>query len=233
LKRIYLIAIIVAVITGISVFNYATYLENKTKGEMASVFVAVKRIPEYTVITANMVTEKVISIDSINSLAVTKLSDVEGKICNAAIEENEQILRPRLKEKGTDKSGLSYAVPEGKRAISIQVDLASGVAGSLTKGSRVDVAATILIGNNTDKAAEKIATTMMVLENVEVLLTGTYSAEPPKDDKTKAGEYTAVTLAVTPEEALKLSYFITEGKLRVLLRSTLDKSVTNTPPYKL
>ena len=107
------------------------------------------------------------------------------------------------------------------------------MAGSLTKGSRVDVAATILTGNNTDKAADKTATTMMVLENVEVLLTGTYSAEPPKDDKAKAGDYTAVTLAVTPEEALKLSYFITEGKLRVLLRSTLDKSVTNTQPYKL
>ena len=229
MKRIYLIAIIVAVITGIAVFNYATYLETKTKGETASVIVAVQKIPEYTVVTSSMVAVKTISIDAINSLAVTKLSDVEGKICNVAIEANEQVLRTRLKESGTDKSGIAYAIPEGKRAITIQVDLASGVAGSLTKGSRVDIAATVLASTG----AEKVATTMMVLENVEVMLTGTYTAEQPKDDKVKSSDYTAVTLAVSPEEALKLSYFITEGKLRVLLRSNLDKSVTNTQPYKL
>lgn len=229
MKRIYLIAIIVAVITGISVFNYAAYLEHKTKGEMASVVVAVKRIPEYTVITRSMVTVKVISIDAINSLALTKISDVEDKICNVAIEEDEQILRPRLKEKGTDKSGLIYAIPEGKRAITIQVDIASGIAGAVTKGSHVDVAGTVLAGAET----QKVATTIMVLENIEVLLTGIYATEPNKDDKTKVTEYTAVTLAVSPEEALKLSYFITEGKLRVILRPVLDKGITNIPPYTL
>jgi len=219
LKKIYLIALLFAILTGIAVYNYANFLQKSAQKDLVTVVTAVKRIPENTLVTAEMIELRNLPKEAVNPLAVDKLSVVEGRITNTLIEANEQVLSTRLNEKGVDKGGLTYTVPEGRRAITVEVNDISGVAGYIKKGNRVDIVAYIMF--------DKQSKTLMLLQNIEVLLTSTASASADP----KAVGYKNITLAVTPEEALQLFYAQTNGKLTVVLRPILETGIISGPPY--
>ncbi|WP_462411053.1 Flp pilus assembly protein CpaB [Neobacillus sp. Marseille-QA0830] len=89
-------------------------------------------------------------------------------------------------------------VSKGKRAISIKVDLDSGVSGYVAPNSMVDV---IAYETDKDDATKKeYKSAVLALENVKVLTSGQSS-----DDKEGALKYQTVTLEVTVEEGITLS----------------------------
>lgn len=231
MKKIYIVAIIMAVLTGIAIYNYAHHLEKKAEGESVAVVVASAKIPKNTVIKSTMIEVKNISVDAANSLSFKNIKDAEGKITKIDIEANEQIFTTRVTEKGSAEEGLSYAIPDGKRAITIQVDAVTGAAGFLNKGSHVDVIATVLAPS--PAGGSGVPTSIMLLEDIEVIATGIYVDEAGKGDKSAAAEYTSVSLAVTADEALKLNYAATEGKIRLVLRPALDKNKYYPQPFTL
>ncbi|WP_052352885.1 Flp pilus assembly protein CpaB [Neobacillus dielmonensis] len=89
-------------------------------------------------------------------------------------------------------------VSKGKRAISIKVDLDSGVSGYVAPNSMVDVIAYETSKDDATKKEYKSA--VLALENVKVLTSGQSS-----DDKEGALKYQTVTLEVTAEEGITLS----------------------------
>ena len=226
MKKIYLIALLSAVLTGIAVFNYAKYLQNSVQKDNGFVVVALKRIPENTLITEEMVELKKLPKEAINPLSLNNVALAKRKITNAAIEAGEQILTSRLNEKGGNSSGgLAFMIPDGKRAITIEVSDITGVAGFIKKTNHVDVIATQMMDSTANGKTEKASKSVLLLQDKEVLETNSSSSS-----KNSSG-YTNITLAVTPEEAVKLFYAQTNGKLTVALRPVLDTTVNNAAPY--
>ena len=227
MKRIYLIAMIMAVITAYAVYNFAEALENSSKVKTVSVVTAAETIPENTALTDEMLTVKQLPAEAVSEQAVKNIGDIRGCVAKEPLAKDEQILSSMVSRQGSADGGLAYTVPNGKRAITLQVDEFSGIAGNIAKGNRVDVAATVTTQSTTPHGTDSIPESIIAAENIEVLATGMNNTRT--DDK--GSNYTSVTLAVTPDEAVRLNYASTEGKLRLLLRPVLDNKADNAAPY--
>jgi pilus assembly protein CpaB len=110
------------------------------------------------------------------------------------------------------QTGFEGKIKEGMRALTFGVDTNSGVAGFIAPGSHVDVIA--ITGNNdTTKAAP-------VMSDVEVVAVGTtYQKAPGSTTANPAG---SVTVAITPEDSVKLIRAIAAAKLYLTLRNDKD-----------
>jgi pilus assembly protein CpaB len=141
--------------------------------------------------------------------------EVIGRGVIFTVRRNEPLLASKLADKEAG-GGLPITIPEGKRAVSVEVDEDEviGVAGFVLPGTRVDVLATLM--PNTDRSE---TTTRIILQNIPVLTADQSYQENP------AGEpelVTVVTLLVGPAEAEALTLAATEGQIQLALRNTLD-----------
>jgi pilus assembly protein CpaB len=156
------------------------------------------------------------------------LSQVLGRAVLIDMLPNEPILESKLapKEGG---AGLTVAIPEGMRAISIQVNSVIAVTGFVGAGSRVDL---ILTGNPPsavkgakaspdDQLASKI-----ILENLQVLAVG---QNIQKDAEGKPQAFAEVTILVTPEQAEKIALATGDGRIQLVLRNPLDNKTVDPP----
>jgi len=123
----------------------------------------------------------------------------------------------------TGTGSFPYAIPDGKRAVSLEVREVTAVGGLLTAGNRVDVIGAFKIKGAPGLADnEYILSVRTILQNVEVMsvaqehteplpvgATGGDTADsanngqPPEDVKEQPGAAT-VTLALSPQEAQEL-----------------------------
>jgi pilus assembly protein CpaB len=139
----------------------------------------------------------------------------------------EPILEGKLTSEGAPP-GLASMIPPGMRAFTIQTPtVASGVAGFILPGNRVDVLLTTSFGGG---AAGGGATTTL-LQNVQVL-----AADQRLDanDKNEIdGGLKSVTLLVTPDQAAKLDLGMNRGTLHLALRNPEDHEEAFTRPATL
>jgi len=143
----------------------------------------------------------------------TQAGEVVGRGLIVEVRKNEPILGSKLADKEAG-GGLPITIPEGMRAVSVEVDEVIGVAGFVLPGTRVDVLATVMPG--TDR---RETTTRTILQNIRAL------AADQKYQQDVEGEpqyVTVVTLLVTPDEAEALTLAATEGRIQLALRNTLD-----------
>ncbi len=129
---------------------------------------------------------------------------------------NEPLLDQKLARRG-GVEGIAATIDEGKRAVAVKIDAASGVGELLEPNSRVDVLFT-----KPGRMSEAIATT--VVQNVRVLSVGRRTRPGEKADPKapKLPPLPVVTLLVTPEEAQKLELAKNQGKLSLVLRNPTD-----------
>jgi pilus assembly protein CpaB len=110
------------------------------------------------------------------------------------------------------QTGFEGKIKEGMRALTFGVDTNSGVAGFIAPGSHVDVVA--ITGSGADTKAAP------VMSDVEVIAVGTtYQKAPGSTTANPAG---SVTVAVTPEDAIKMIRSVTAAKLYLTLRNDKD-----------
>ncbi len=106
--------------------------------------------------------------------------------------------------------------PTGYRAVGIRVDAESGVAGWASLPlSRVDIIHTVR------KADEKTTYSQVILENVLVLAADANVNRPENGQATPAQ---IVTVALKPEDVLKVTLAGETGKMRLMLRKMSDGS---------
>lgn len=125
--------------------------------------------------------------------------------------------------------GVAATIPQGKRAISVQVTDATSAAGLILPRSHVDVVFT-RSGSMTE------ALSKVILEDITVLSVGRSTEVASTDPKAVAAAAAsplpsstasrAVTLLVTPEESAKLELAKNNGKIGLVLRNPLDSSRT-------
>lgn len=143
----------------------------------------------------------------------TQPGQVVGRGLIVEVRKNEPLLGWKLAEKEAG-GGLSITIPEGMRAVSVEVDEVIGVAGFVLPGTRVDVLVTVMPG--TDR---RETTTRIILQNVRAVAA---DQRYQQDIEGEPQYVTVVTLLVTPEEAEALTLAATEGRIQLALRNTLD-----------
>jgi pilus assembly protein CpaB len=113
--------------------------------------------------------------------------------------------------------GLASTIDPGMRAISVQINDSSGVAGLIQPRSHVDVLFT-----RPGTMAEAVTTT--ILEDIIVLSVGriTEVSQNAIDPKISRPQSVAATLLVTPEQARKIELAKNQGKVSLSLRNPLD-----------
>lgn len=138
---------------------------------------------------------------------------------------NEVILDYKVSPEEGAGTGLSWAIPEGLRAVAVKVNEVIGVAGFVLPGTRVDV-----IWSGSADQQNVIDTSKVILENVQVLTAGT---NVEQDAKGTPQNVPVVTLLVTPEDAQKLALVgDPSGRVQLALRNPLDLRQINPAAVK-
>lgn len=127
------------------------------------------------------------------------------------------------KEKEEFIENVMLPVEEGKRAMSITVNVPQGVTGFVDPGNYVDVIAKIVPPEKEEEEEEtppeEKESAVMIIQDVRVLAVG-HAADTEAEMKL----YEHVTLEVTPEEGLALG-FATKYPLYLMIRSEDDHDV--------
>jgi pilus assembly protein CpaB len=230
-RKIILIALFMSFVTTFLIYFYikgGTVKNQIVKEDTVKVFVASKTLPvKHKIVEGDFVIKDVPN-NFVNKSAVKDEKGIIGKMTRDTILEGEQIVSDRLV--GDDKMDLVYNVPEGKRALSINVNEQIAVSNLIRPGDYVDVIANFEKEEIEDRNDIIIypRMTKTALENVLVLALGQeQNIEMEKDAKASETART-VTFALTPEEAERLVYISEFATLRLALRSVGDTGTKKT-----
>jgi pilus assembly protein CpaB len=223
MKNRMLILTVVALALSVAVAYYAyRLLKNRLNpsDETTQIVVALEKLPLGTRLTEQQLRltpwPKATPLEG--SFADAK--EVVGRGVVVPMGPNEPVLESKLapREAGV---GLTTAIPEGMRAVSVKVNEVIGVAGFVTPGTHVDV---IAIGSPTGD--DKSQVSKVFLENVQVLAAG---QNVQRDDKGQPQQNVqVVTLLVSPEDSQKLALATaSESRIQLSLRNPMDQVDAN------
>lgn len=226
-KKVIIIALILSLFTSLLIYIYVNKATVKPAAveNTSTVYVAAKTMPPKYKITEADIKQLSVSKEMINSRAVLDKAAILGKRLKETVIEGEQIILDRLAD---DKNtSLSFAITEGMRAVSINVNEQTDVANLIRPGDFVDVVASF-----EKEEVEKLDTktvypriTKIIIQKVEILAFG--QSMSASDEAPKEAPKT-VTLAVSPQDVEKLVYASEYAILRLALRGTDDKADVNT-----
>jgi len=238
-QRIILIAGVVLALAA--VFLVKVYLDQQRKvfqeeasrqaanvqANQTAVLVAKQDIPKGTAIGPEMLESKIFPREYVAPQALTSLDRIAGMISVAQIAKDEQITLSKLAYP-RQAGGLAEATPVGKRAITINVDNISALAGMIKPGDYVDLIATLPVPVQLaeGKQVTQVAS-VPLFQNVLVLAVGQQTGVAAESRyKAEAGQQTPasslITLALNPQEANLVSFVQEQGKFRLVLRSPAD-----------
>ena len=121
-----------------------------------------------------------------------------------------------------DRGFLAAALGPGMRAVTVPVNTASGVAGFVFPGDRVDMVLTQQVEGGGDGPPLRVSET--IVRNVRVLATDQRIDSKGEDGKTEVKTFQNVTVEVTPRIAEKIAVSQSMGTLTLSLRSIADNT---------
>jgi pilus assembly protein CpaB len=120
-----------------------------------------------------------------------------------------------------NSAGMAISMPDGHRGVGVRVNAESVASGWASLPlSRVDVISTVR------RADDKATYSQILLENVLVLAA---DAEMRRDESGKAMPAQVVTLALKPEDSVKVRLAGAVGELSLILRKINDRSKAENP----
>ncbi len=153
--------------------------------------------------------------------AFLEVEDVADRALIAGVSAGELILDARLTPKGGGE-GLTAMIEPGLRAVAVQVNEISSVAGFIQPGTHVDVLYTRVFTNG-DSA------TKTLLQNIKVIAFGKQISPTPATTETAPARETraatVATLLVSQEQAERITLAMQRGKIQLALRNPLDSEV--------
>jgi pilus assembly protein CpaB len=222
------IPLILAIVLGVVAAKVArdAMLKHQTagvpNGKMTKVVVAKadisagKELREEDLTTTDVETEKM-PVGSFKTAA-----EVSGRVTEMMMVKNQPILEQMLAPTGSG-SGLQALVPEGMRAITMEVNEFSGVAGLITPGCHVDILATI----NNGEQGGSIAKT--IVQNVKVTAIGQRTSVGGDQPPPAPGEmFKSVTVLASLTDAEAIELACSSGRPRLVLRGGRDNDVVAT-----
>ncbi|MGI6092399.1 MAG: Flp pilus assembly protein CpaB [Negativicutes bacterium] len=219
-KGLLAIALILSVMISLLVYNYLQKASGRTDAkDSVPVIVAKADMPPKTKITPGMVEETKVPSEYVQPGAVMDLNSIVGTIVREHIVPGEQVTEQRLMRENK-AAGFTGIIPRDKRALTVMVNEVSGVAGFIKPGDYVDVIATF------DQSTVGDDVSHLILQNVLVLAANRdaedgITAEGNKQGAKETIKTSTITLAVTPDEAAKLTLVHEKGKINLALRPYL------------
>jgi pilus assembly protein CpaB len=211
-------ALVVAALGTTGVFLYVNGVDERASADYTLVKILVATAP----IPAGMTGQQASDLSAIDTReylkksidefsAMSDISAIADKAALAPIAVGEPILASQF---GDPADASALIVPEGKLAVSIQLNDPQRVAGFVGPGS--DVA--ILLTGGAD-AAGGAPVTRVLLPSVQVLAAGTTTVTPAADGtETEQLPKTILTLAVDQNEAQKIVFGSQNGTMYFALR---------------
>jgi Flp pilus assembly protein CpaB len=208
MKKVYLIAVIVAVIAGFATYMFANELDKKTTikdADTVSVIVPLQDISANTKITDDMfaedagyfATQTVIAEDKAPN-AVTSIDELKNMITVDKLYAGEQINSSRIEDIDGSDIALSLKLPDDKVAYSFTAASVKSVDGYISEGDTVDV---LVAKENSDGEYES----EIDFEGLKILRVSTNTANTSASSNgTTITEYSTLTVEVTKEEAKEL-----------------------------
>ena len=219
-KSLFAIALVLSLVTASMIYTFLQSAATKAvSSENEVVLVAKMNIPNRTRIAAEMVQEQRVPREYIQPGAVRELPKAVGTMTREEIVAGEQVLERRLLLPGA-KSGFSWVIPPGKRALTVAANEVTGVAGLLKAGDYVDVLVTVEAqtggGSVTQMAMQNIAVLSVNRDSLAGADNESLAKETAKD--LARNKLTSITLAVSPDDAARITLAEEKGKVRFALR---------------
>lgn len=187
--------------------------------KLSKVIVAKADIAPGQQLKADDLTEAQVGPDAIPSGSFNEVQSVVGRVADTQMVKGQPILEAQLAPQGAG-AGLQALVPDGMRAITIEVNEFSGVAGLLTPGCHVDVLATI---HSNSKQL-----TRAIVQDVKVTAVGQHltAQDTQKQDPNQPPQMTrSITVLVTLDQAEAIELATSTGRPRLVLRSARDQTI--------
>jgi pilus assembly protein CpaB len=226
-----LVGVLALVFGGSAAVGVNSMMKGRGAKAKVAVVVAALDLARGATITADMVTTREYAEGSVPADALAKLEDAINRAVAIPMIKGEPVLDPKLSPKGAGR-GLAALVPKGMRAVTIQTpNVASGVAGFVMPGNKVDVLLTVAdAGGGADPAGGGSTTTL--LQRVEIMAVD-QRIDAPADNKVDTKELRSVTLLVTPHQANLLDLGQNRGTLHLALRNPDDDRDSGSQPVTL
>ncbi|MGE5373233.1 MAG: Flp pilus assembly protein CpaB [Solirubrobacterales bacterium] len=216
-KMVLFVAVLMGVLTAFLAFVYIkTIKDSIDKTPYTTRAVAAQLIPQNTAITVEMIKTERVPTAVKHPGELTDPKDIIGKIALVAIPQGEIIQANTVVKPGDPSQGFSYVIPEGKRAMTIEISDTNGVNGMLRGGNRVDLITTV------SGQGEGGTVALVVLQDIEVLAVGALPPGAVYQGQSNPAAKT-VTLCVSLSDALRLKAATSMGQVQLLLRSPAEK----------
>ena len=195
-----------------------------------TVVTAKTSIPERTLIREEMLSLKTVPSNKVPNGALLRTTDLVGRPSKVAINQGEVITTQKVFASILDM-GLSGRIPPECRAITVGISDVTGVAGFAQPGDYVDVMLVSSQVENNKVVSEMILQNVLLLAiNKQVENNNNTPSQNNANDKDKAknqnagnqpkvtGNPAMATMALVPEDALKLAAKAQLGQIYLVLR---------------
>lgn len=232
MKKVYLIAVVFALIAGFATYFFASEIDKKTTikdADTVEVIVPVNDMSQNSSITEEMFAEDagvftkktVVAADVNTETVVTKQDQLIGKVTIDPLYAGEPINIKRIEDLDGADVALSLKLPKGKVAYSFSAGSVTSVDGYINEGDKVDVL--VYDGN---KKKSKVA-----YKNLPILRVSTATASK---NASASGitltEYSTLTVVVTEKQALALYKIENENSFKLVLKHRNNAPVPTTKP---
>ena len=226
-------ALVIAVITAVMAKNIFTGASAPQAAAAPAVpmgpkiLVARKALPAGTIIDAEALTfqpwpkELIQNAYYAEGAPDANLGKLVGTVVRSPITAGQPVTRGSLVGPN-DRGFLAAALAPGMRAVTVPVTKASGVAGFVFPGDRVDLVLTQEVRGGGDGDPLKVSET--IVRNLRVLATDQRITDKGEDGKIEMKYMENVTLEATPRIAEKIAVSQSMGQLSLSLRSIADNT---------
>ena len=215
MKKIYLIAMVIALLAGLATYFFANELKTSkivTGVNEATVLIALEDIDENTILTADMFQTVKLPQTAVSFGTVGEINDIIGYMSTDRILRGEQLMAGNIIPVGSDKAKgrLSYELADGKYAYSIRVDVENAVSYFIKENDRINIYAQM----SPDKP---------LLEKVRVLKISDYPSNIQQNAGVEITSFMVMTLELDKKQISKLMTVDTpdanDGRFRAVLVS--------------
>lgn len=214
-----ILALIFSVSAASGVYLFARRPAPKPEVEMVPVVVATAQVARGVTLTEAMLETRPWPQDYVPEGTLQQVEEAVGRTVWIPLVPKDPIVESKLATKGAGR-GMASLIPRGMRAITIQTpNVATGVAGFILPGNKVDVLWTLSQSSRNDLTGG--GSTATLLQNIEILAVD-QQIEMPQENKVDPRDLRSVTLLVTPQDAAKLDLAQNRGTLRLALRNPED-----------
>jgi pilus assembly protein CpaB len=220
--RTILVGVLALVFSGtaaLGMYLFARQPKGEADIETVSVVVAAVPVSRGVTLSAEVLQTRDWPKNYVPEGALLLVEEAAGRTVWIPLIANDPVVESKLATKDAGR-GMAALIPPGMRAVTIQTpNVATGVAGFILPGNKVDVLWTYSqVGKNDETGG---GSTITLLQNVEILAVD-QQIDIPNENKTQLGEMRSVTLLVSPSDASKLDLGQNRGTLRLSLRNPKD-----------